>query len=150
VICLTTLAVNQATHVAMTVELLAGTSFMLIVDILEKAFIQVQIYNIDIYIFSFLMCLQNTFSKSRGGYFFVKSLFKIQVKPTPKSPGNLKDTLLFVTKALQIWSFAYGWWSCEEALTHLLICWKLSDEPFRDTCSSDSRLSVNSRHNRDM
>jgi len=91
----------------------------------------------DIQFFHFLISLQNTLSKSRGGYFLVKSLSFIQVKPTPKSPGNLKDTLLFVTKSLQIWSFAYGWWSCEEGLTHLLIFWKFGAEPFRDTCNSD-------------
>jgi len=36
VICLTTLAVNQATHVEMTVELLAGKSFMLISRYLRR------------------------------------------------------------------------------------------------------------------
>jgi len=38
VIYLTTLAVNQATHLAMTVELLAGISFMLVSRYLRKIF----------------------------------------------------------------------------------------------------------------
>lgn len=76
---------------------------------------------IQIYIFSLLYVFIEYFQQEQRWIFFVKFFSQIQVKPTPKSSGNLKGALLFVTKSLQIWSFAYSWWSCEGALTKILI-----------------------------
>lgn len=119
-------------------------------SISQKEFLYRHKFIIWIYIFSLLYVFTEYVQQEQRWIFFRKSFSQIQVKSTPKSSGNLKDTLLFVTKSLQIWYVAYSWWSCEEALTQLLIFWKLNAETFLNTCNSDSRLCVNTRHSRDM